>query len=122
MRECWLCGRNGAKDPLDRHHIFGGAYRGKSEALGLTVYLCHKRCHESGPKAVHVCAETAERLHKYGQAKAMREQGWSVEQFREEFGRNYLDEDEIEEIGETETPAPPARGGAFRALAAEMPF
>ena len=43
-RECFLCGRNGADDPLDKHHIFGGAYRKKSERYGLTVYLCHDRC------------------------------------------------------------------------------
>lgn len=30
-RSCWLCGRNGTAEPLDKHHIFGGAYRKKSE-------------------------------------------------------------------------------------------
>lgn len=40
-RSCWLCGRNGTAEPLDKHHIFGGAYRKKSEKYGLTVYLCH---------------------------------------------------------------------------------
>lgn len=24
-RVCWLCGRNGNGDPLECHHIFGGA-------------------------------------------------------------------------------------------------
>jgi hypothetical protein len=32
-------------------------------------------------------------LHKYGQRKAMEAQGWTVEQFREVFGTNYLDDD-----------------------------
>jgi hypothetical protein len=32
-------------------------------------------------------------VHKYGQHKAMKEQGWTVEQFREIFGANYLDDD-----------------------------
>lgn len=29
-------------------------------------------------------------LHEYGQRKAMQENGWTVEQFREVFGKNYL--------------------------------
>ncbi len=76
--ECWLCGRNGCGDPLDAHHIFGGANRKLSDRYGLVVPLCHKRCHESGPDAVHRNAETAQRLHEWGQEKAMREQGWSM--------------------------------------------
>lgn len=91
---CWLCGRNGTTDPLDKHHIFGGAYRKKSEKYGLTVRLCHHRCHEYGPEAAHRSPETAQLLHEYGQRKVMREQGWTVEEFRLEFGKNYIDEDE----------------------------
>jgi hypothetical protein len=90
-RTCWLCGRNGADDPLDVHHIFGGANRKLSDKFGLTVYLCHERCHIFGPEAAHRSGETAERLHRYGQEKAMREQGWNREQFRMVFGKNYLD-------------------------------
>ena len=100
-RECWLCGRNGCGDPLDEHHIFEGtAGRRISEKLGLTVYLCHERCHIFGPKAAHNCRETAELLHRYGQKRAMLEQGWTVEEFRRIIGKNYLDEDEIAEIEE----------------------
>ena len=94
QRICWLCGRNGNTDPLDEHHIFGGANRKLSDKYGLKVYLCHNRCHENGPKSAHRNAETAERLHKYGQRKAMKEQGWTIDDFRTIFGRNYLDEDE----------------------------
>ena len=43
-RVCAICGRNGMGDPLEKHHIFGGAYRKKSEKYGLTVYLCGMRC------------------------------------------------------------------------------
>ena len=53
-RSCWLCGRNGTAEPLDKHHIFGGAYRKKSEKYGLTVYLCHGSCHIFGEKAVQL--------------------------------------------------------------------
>ncbi len=90
MRECWLCGRNGTTDPLDHHHIFGGSNKKKSEKYGLLVDLCHHRCHIFGPYAVHNNADTMLRLHRYGQEKAMKEQGWTVEVFIKEFGRNYL--------------------------------
>ncbi len=52
--------------------------------------MCHHRCHESGPEAVHRNAETMQRLHEYGQTLAMEEQGWSREEFMAIFGRNYL--------------------------------
>lgn len=90
-KTCWLCGRNGAEDKLDRHHLFGGAYRSKSEKYGLVVFLCHQRCHIFGENAAHRSAETMQLLHEYGQQLAMQEQGWSVEDFRREFGKNYLE-------------------------------
>lgn len=96
-RVCWLCGRNGNGDPLDRHHIFNGPYRKKSEKYKLVVFLCHSRCHEFGPKAVHNNAETMLKLKRWGQLKAMQENGWSVSDFREVFGKNYLDIDESAE-------------------------
>ena len=89
-RECWLCGRNGCGDPLDKHHIFGGTNRKKSEKYGLYVYLCQDRCHENGPEAAHRNRATMQLLHEYGQQLAMEENGWTVEDFRFEFGKNYL--------------------------------
>ena len=94
MSKCWLCGRNGFSDPLDRHHIFGGPFRKKSDKLGLVVELCHYRCHIFGPCSAHKSKETARKLHEYGQHKAMRENGWTVEDFIREFGKNYLEEEE----------------------------
>lgn len=90
MSECFLCGRNGSQDRLDRHHIFGGANRKKSERYGLVVHLCHNDCHIFGETAVHKNAETMLALHQYGQRKAMQENGWSVEDFIKVFGKNYL--------------------------------
>ena len=90
MRECWLCGRNGSADPLDRHHIFGGPNRKKSERLGLVVDLCHFRCHIFGKEAVHNNAENMQKLHEYGQRKAMEENNWTTDDFIREIGRNYL--------------------------------
>lgn len=90
MRKCFLCGRNGNGDPLERHHIFGAANRPLSEKYGLTVYLCGNRCHRTGPFSAHQNAEVAAYLHRYGQKKAMQEQGWTIGQFIEVFGKNYL--------------------------------
>lgn len=90
MKQCWLCGANGNGDPLDRHHIFGGAMRKKSEKYGLVVYLCHHRCHIFGKNAVHQNAAVMQKIHEYGQRKAMEEQGWTEEEFRQHFGKNYL--------------------------------
>lgn len=90
MRKCWLCGKNGSVDPLDRHHIFGGANRKKSEKYGLVVDLCHHDCHIFGPKAAHNNAETMQKLREYGQKKAMEKNNWSVADFIREFDRNYL--------------------------------
>lgn len=90
-RACWLCGRNGYGDPLDKHHIFGGPNRKLSEKYGLTVYLCHNRCHIFGKDAAHQSADTMKRLRQWGQEKAMQEQSWTVDDFRDVFGRNYLD-------------------------------
>lgn len=89
-RYCWLCGKNGSQDPLDRHHLFGGAYRDKSEKYGLVIDLCHNSCHIFGPRAVHRNHETMMILKAQGQLKAMREQNWTVEDFIREFGRSYL--------------------------------
>ena len=89
-RKCWLCGRNGAGDPLERHHIYQGALRNKSEKYGLVVYLCGNSCHRNGKYAVHRCRETRDTLMRWGQKKAMEEQGWDIEQFREVFGKNFL--------------------------------
>lgn len=89
-RTCFLCGRNGSSDPLDRHHCFGGKNRSKSEKYGLVVDLCHNRCHIFSEIAAHRNAETRLIIHQWAQEKAMRENGWSTEDFVREFGKNYL--------------------------------
>ena len=77
---------------MDRHHIIGGAYRKKCEKYGLVVYLCHDRCYEFGRKAVHKNGSVMRQLRRYGQLKAMREQGWTEADFIREFGKSYLEE------------------------------
>ncbi len=90
MKWCWLCGANGYSDPLDKHHIFGGANRKKSERMGLYVYLCHDRCHIFGRYSAHQNKDTMLKLHQYGQRKAMEENGWDTYRFIAEFGKNYI--------------------------------
>ena len=99
MRTCWLCGRNGADDPLDEHHVFEGTgKRPVSVKYNITVDLCHNRCHIFGPKAAHNSRETADLLHRYGQKRMMLENRLTVEEFRRLVGKNYLDEDEIQAV------------------------
>lgn len=88
---CYLCGGFPTfYDPLDKHHIFGGALRNKSERDGLTVYLHHNKCHIFGAEAVHVNAEKNRALQAEAQKAAMERYGWSVEDFRREYYKNYL--------------------------------
>lgn len=91
--KCFICKQNPNGDPLDKHHVFCGALRDKSEKYGLTVYLHHNKCHIFGKNAVHVNAEVNRQLQEYAQKKAMRHYGWTVEDFRREFYKNYIKED-----------------------------
>lgn len=84
---CYLCGRCDRK--LDRHEVFGGAYRQKSKEYGLWVLLCHEDCHE-GRHGVHGDPANAKPLKRRAQAAAMCEYGWSIDDFRAVFGKNYL--------------------------------
>ena len=91
---CWLCGNY---EELERHHIFPGrALRPLSEKYNATVDLC-PWCHRIDRDAVHNSRETRKIVQDYGQRKVMREQGWTAEQFRAVFGKNYLIDDEPEE-------------------------
>ena len=94
-RRCWLCGKNGSGDRLEKHHIFPGPFRDKSEKYGLYVWLCGDSCHRNGMGSAHRSRDVAEKLKRYGQKKAMEDLGWTTEQFIAEFGKNYLgDQDE----------------------------
>lgn len=94
-QRCFLCGRNGNGDALEIHHVFPGSLRDKSERYGLVVPLCGRRCHRVGPKSAHKCRETALMLKQWAQRKAMEENGWSMEDWHREFGKSYIDEEEL---------------------------
>ena len=88
---CKLCARNGSADPLNRHEIFGGANRDKSKRDGLWVHLCHWSCHQ-GPRGVHSSAKLSNELKAEAQRIAMREYGWTVEDFIARYHTNYLED------------------------------
>lgn len=92
LSHCIICRQNGSNDRLEIHHIFGGAYRKKSEQYGLKVALCGDKCHRNGEYSVHGNRIVDLQLKQYAQRKAMKHYGWSKEEFIELFGKNYLEE------------------------------
>ena len=85
---CFICHSN---IWLEWHHIFGSALKKKSEKYGLMVRLCHY-CHNEPPYGVHQNREIRHKVQAFAQEKAMEHYGWSVEDFRKEFYKNYLEE------------------------------
>lgn len=76
---------------LHRHEVFfGTGNRQKSIDLGLVVFLTPEM-HNMGNQGVHFNKIFDLQLKKIGQRAAMDEYGWSVDDFRKEFGRNYLE-------------------------------
>ena len=81
---CFLCG---SKNWLEKHHLYGGANRKKSEQYGLWVYLCHY-CHNEPPYGVHHNANNMQQLREFGQR--VFEDTYPDKNFLQEFGKNYL--------------------------------
>ena len=83
---CFICGRSDL--PLQRHEVFHGPYRSKSKAYGCWVNICYE-CHSR----VHSGANDLElRLKGLMQKKVMAANNWTVDQFREVFGKSYEEE------------------------------
>ena len=98
---CAICGRTwGAK--LDRHEPFGGANRQKSKEYGLWITACHDGCHE-GPGSLHADGALAREWRIKAQRAAMREYGWTLDEWRERFGKSELGEDDLAESEPTPT-------------------
>ena len=83
---CYICGSHRG---LEWHHVYGGALRDKSERFGLKVRLCHY-CHNEPPYGVHQNRRRRMQLQALVQKKAMEHYGWSEEDFRKEFYKNYV--------------------------------
>lgn len=80
---CYFCGQRAT----ERHHVFQGAYRKKSEAHGFVFNLCHD-CHNEPPLGVHFNKERRNELKMICQAEF--EKVFTRQDFIEEFGRSYL--------------------------------
>lgn len=80
---CYMCGRSGI---LQRHEVFGNAYRDKSKCYGLWVQLCPD-CHHY----IHfVDANRKVELREHAQRIAQKHYGWTEAEFRGRFGKNYI--------------------------------
>ncbi len=84
--KCEMCGQWGN---LEKHHVFPGAFRKKSEKYGAVAYLCHT-CHNEPPNGVHFNRFMRLTLQEQTQRKLMEIYGWNIERFIEIFGKNYL--------------------------------
>ncbi len=84
-RYCYL---GSSESMLDKHHIFNGALRKKSEKYGLWVYIGHYTHLNAHQKDTDVLIE----LKKIGQR--MFEEKYGHDAFMREFHKNYLDEDD----------------------------
>lgn len=87
---CYICEMNECGDHLDKHHIFGGALRDKSEQYGLFVYIHHNKCHIFGKNSVHMNRAIQSKLEQIAQKKAMAYYSWTAEDFSRIFYKNYL--------------------------------
>lgn len=86
-KRCLVCG---TERDLHVHHVFfGWGLRAQSEKYGLTVNLC-ARHHNMSNEGVHFDHEFDLRLKRAAQEKAMIYYGWSIEDFRKIFVRNYI--------------------------------
>lgn len=85
-KECFVCKTTRC---LHLHHVFFGPYRKLADKLGMTVFLCVHH-HTGSNEAVHNNKELDLYLKRLGQ-KRYEEIYGSREDFRETFGRNYLD-------------------------------
>lgn len=85
---CLLC-----RSPisLEEHHVFEGTRRQKSEKYGLKVKLCPAH-HRLSNQSVHLNPKIEKDLKQWAQMKAMDHYGWTIEDFIEIMGKNYLEE------------------------------
>jgi len=87
-KRCYICG---SERMLERHHIYGGAYRKWSEAYGCWVYLC--KHHHTGDMygnkdSVHFNGLMSLALKQKCQRAF--EENHTRKEFMHIFGRNWL--------------------------------
>lgn len=84
MRSCYFCG---SREWIERHHVFGGALKKKSELYGMIADLCHY-CHNEPPDGVHFNRERRKQLQAAFQRKF--EQEHPDIRFQDVFYKNYI--------------------------------
>ena len=87
-RICIVCQR--LRQPTVEHHLIPGRPGRKlSTKYNLVAPICpecHEFIHGNDIKGI----KTLKDLRKFGQQKAMAEQGWTEDEFRQVFGKSYL--------------------------------
>lgn len=78
---CYICH---AHCQTDVHHIFEGSNRKASDDYGLTIDIC-RVCHRD----IHRNPKKYEWLKEKAQIFAMQYKGWTIDQWRKLFRKNY---------------------------------
>lgn len=84
---CYLTGRT---DQLEKHHIFNGAYRKKSDDFGFWIWVTHD-WHTGKNYAIHNDGKLRERLKAECQKTYMEETKCSMEMWKLIINKNYLE-------------------------------
>ena len=83
-QECYVCGA----PATDTHHVFNGSNRKKSTRYGYVIPLC-RHCHDDlhfhNPQKYVYIKQRFQRIHELTHTRA---------EFMQEFGKNYIQEDE----------------------------
>lgn len=77
---CEICHKWGT---VQRHHVFGAAYRKKADKFGAVVEICAK-CHDD---LHHHHPAKYKWLKRQWRDRLMAENEWTTEDFIREFGR-----------------------------------
>lgn len=85
-KECIVCGTT---NNIHTHEVFFGSNRKKSIKDGCCVYLCGKH-HNQSNYGVHFNKELDTLLKKMMEKEWMKYYKKNIEDFIEEYGRNYL--------------------------------
>lgn len=85
-----VCYRTGATFDLEEHHVYGGNPNRKlSEKYGLKIWL-KADYHRNTKHSIHMNKEFREQVQRDVQLIAMKHYGWTVDDFRQIFGRSFI--------------------------------
>ena len=88
METCFM---TGTTYWIERHHVFGGANKARSEEYGFIMPVTHN-LHNEPPKGIHYNKALRRMLKQYCQRKY--EETKSRQMFIFEFGENFIDDEE----------------------------